>query len=886
MVRATPGRTQADMPDGPKDRPLPETQGFSGGSVHGNFRIEEAIGHGGMGIVYRAVDTRLDRAVALKFLPPFLSADESSQRRFLAEARAASALDHPNICTIHDVGRSPDGHSFIAMALYDGDTLKQKMSDGPLPVDRALGYARQIASGLEKAHAAGIVHRDIKPANIMVTGDGIVKILDFGLAKLGDLGLTQSGSVPGTLKYMSPEHTEGEDVDARSDLWSLGVILYEMLAGTHPFGSGRASAIAYAIHNEEPEPLASVNPEVSADVALIVGGLLRKDREERYRTATALLADLDRTGISGGGITGPTRGRPLTGAVRRRSLARRLAVGAGAALAVGAISFPLIRDALSPRSTGPTQRQYLAVLPVTSVTGDPNDEVLASGLTFSLTSMLVSLVPEGGQLLVVPASEVSGQRVTNVEEAHEIFGVDGVVSAHFNRDPEGRGVVRLELIQPDPVAVMGNATLPGPDDAGFQSEVLQALANLVGLREGRAGEALLVSAPARSEAYAEYLEGRGHLQRSDLAGSLESAIAAFRRATEIDPGYALAYAGLCEAQFQLFRLTADRAWTEDAIESCDLAADLASDQAEVLTSVGALLLQTGEPERALRRLREAEAIDPNNPDVHRWLGRYYETRAMGEETVAAYERAIGLQPDSWIYHSELAVWYAYNGQPEKGYERYEIIRQLTPDNYLGYNGLGFTSILLGDFDAALSYFSQSIERRPNPIAYRNIGYLRLLENDWEGAVSALETGLSISETDWYSWRWLGHARYWLGERELARAAWERMVDLTTPLVQVNPDEIDYRLGLAEGLVLLGERLDGERHLSMALLRDFSWDYQPFYAARIFEMLDQRAAALQLVKEALEAGFRPRAVEADPWLADLRDDERWPAIRDAHAVSPR
>jgi tetratricopeptide (TPR) repeat protein len=256
-------------------------------TVH-QYRIEEKLGRGGMGVVYRAHDTRLDRTVALKFLPRQVVADEDASERFVVEARAAAALDHANVCNVHEISRDEEGRPFIAMAFYDGETLKLKLARGALPVEEAADYAAQIAAGLAAAHAHGIVHRDVKPGNVIVTSEGVVKILDFGLAKLADVTLTGTGVTLGTAAYMSPEQTRGDELDARTDLWSLGVVLYEMLTGHRPFQGDRQGAVIHAIRHDDPEPPRQLREEVSREVQELVLGLLSKDPEAREWPAERL----------------------------------------------------------------------------------------------------------------------------------------------------------------------------------------------------------------------------------------------------------------------------------------------------------------------------------------------------------------------------------------------------------------------------------------------------------------------------------------------------------------------------------------------------------------------------------------------------------------------
>jgi len=352
----------------------PRTGGMIG-RVISHYRILGPLGGGGMGVVYQAQDLSLERVVALKFLPPELSRDPEAKTRFLQEARAASALDHPNICTIHEVGETDEGQLYLAMACYDGETLKQRLQRGPLPIDEALETAQQVARGLVKAHRSGIVHRDIKPANLMITADEIVKILDFGIAKLaGAAGLTRIGSSLGTPGYMSPEQARGEEVDPRTDVWSLGAVLYEMVTGRRPFRGDHDQAVLYALFNQEPDPVLQLRPDAPPELVRIIGRMLAKDPDRRYLTAGEALADLralygpvtgtgTRTGMTGG-LTGTTSAPalppPAAPRVRRRRRAALLAaVVAGAALTAWLV---LVTGRQAPGPLHPNYRQ-LTFLP-------------------------------------------------------------------------------------------------------------------------------------------------------------------------------------------------------------------------------------------------------------------------------------------------------------------------------------------------------------------------------------------------------------------------------------------------------------------------------------------------------------------------------------------
>jgi len=268
------------------------------GKIISHYQILEKLGGGGMGVVYKAEDTRLKRIVALKFLPPDLSRDDEAKDRFVNEAQAASALDHPNICTIYEIDETEDGRLFIAMAYYEGETLKKKVGSEQLSVNNVVEIAIQMAQGLAKAHQNGIVHRDIKPANVIITKGGVVKIIDFGLAKLaGQVGLTKAGIRLGTAAYMSPEQTLGEEVDQHTDIWALGVVLYEMITRQLPFRGEYEQAVIYSILNEAPKPMADFYSDTPTDLEHITSRALAKNVQERYQTVAELLAELQEVKI-------------------------------------------------------------------------------------------------------------------------------------------------------------------------------------------------------------------------------------------------------------------------------------------------------------------------------------------------------------------------------------------------------------------------------------------------------------------------------------------------------------------------------------------------------------------------------------------------------------
>ena len=412
----------------------------AGSLIAGKYSILEEIGHGGMGVVYKADDIKLKRSVALKFLPPHLMDSPELKERFLIEAQAAAALNHPNICVIHEVGESEE-RPYIAMEYVEGETLRERVRKGPLKTEEALDIAAQVAAGLGEAHHKGIVHRDIKSANIMVTNKGQAKVMDFGLAKLrGGSSMTKSQTTLGTVAYMSPEQARGRDLDQRTDIWSLGVVLYEMLSGKLPFRGDRDQAVIHSILHEAPESLKIVRPKLRPELAQIAGQALAKKPAERYQTMEEFRNDLE--AIAEG--LKPLKARPV-----RRIFGLRTAYVYASFIVVLGLLFGLnvvgLRNRLLGRAAAaPTIR--LAVLPFENLSGDPQQEYFSDGMTQEMIMQLGRLHPES--LSVIARSSVLRYKKTNtpIDQVGRELNVGYVLEGSVQR--EGTRVrITAELIK-------------------------------------------------------------------------------------------------------------------------------------------------------------------------------------------------------------------------------------------------------------------------------------------------------------------------------------------------------------------------------------------------------------------------------------------------------
>ena len=538
------------------------------GTRLGPYEVVAPIGRGAMGEVYRAIDTRLKREVALKLLPPQLTRDDAAKRRFLREAQTASALDHPNICAIHDIPETPDGQLCLVMAHYDGQTLDERIARGALPIDEAVDIALQTAAGLACAHTAGIVHRDIKPANLMVTNGGVVKILDFGIATLtGDDAITQTTSTLGTLAYMSPEHLDAQEVDHRSDLWSLGVVLHEMIAGSRPFSGEQPQAVSVGILTKEPATLTSAGGEVPPWLRAIVSRALAKDRDVRFTSANELAA-----------------------ALRDRST-RVVPAEAG-----------------TPTNEEP--QKSIAVLPFANMSADPENEFFSDGISEEIINALGQI--DGLRVAArTSAFSFKGKNV-DLREVGVQLSVNSVLEGSVRKSGTRLRITAQLVNASDGYQLWSERYDRELDDVfAVQDEIARTIAERLKVTlEGEPDSAIVEPATDNLQAYELYLEGRELLYRKGVY--IPQAVECFKKAVALDTEYALAWAGLADALTSLgyYGLVRPAAAFPQAKEAAARAVQLDDGLAEAHGALaGALLfgVDVDGSEQAFRRALEINA---------------------------------------------------------------------------------------------------------------------------------------------------------------------------------------------------------------------------------------------------------------------------------------
>ncbi|MCZ6776598.1 MAG: protein kinase, partial [Ignavibacteria bacterium] len=475
------------------------------GRTISHYKILEKLGEGGMGTVYKAQDLKLDRSVALKFLPSYLSQAEEEKKRFVHEAKAASALDHPNICTIHEIDQTEDGQMFIAMACYEGKTVKEKIEHGPPPLDQAIDITIQVAQGLAKAHSQGIIHRDLKPANIMVTNDGMVKILDFGLAKLaGQTKLTKTGATLGTAAYMSPEQVKGVSADHRIDIWAFGVVLYEMVTGKQPFAGDYEQAVMYSIIHEEVEPMTTLRNEVPPELEQLVQKAMNKDANERHENMDELLAELE--------------------LVKHSFVAED------------------VRSSTRKEKPLPS----IAVLPFVNMSAHSENEYFSDGLAEELINALTKI--KGLQIVARTSAFSFRGKEIDIREIGRKLNVRTVLEGSV-RKAGNRLRITVQLVKvADGYQLWSERYDKEMDDVfAIQDEISLAIVERLKVELLSEEKATLAKRYTENpEAYSLYLKGRYYWNKRTAEG-FRKAIENFRTAIAEDPTYASAYAGLADS---------------------------------------------------------------------------------------------------------------------------------------------------------------------------------------------------------------------------------------------------------------------------------------------------------------------------------------------------
>ncbi len=851
-----------------------------------HYKIIEELGRGGMGVVYLAEDAKLERKVAIKFLPRHIAGDSEQRERFRIEARSAAALNHPNIAHVYAIEEADDD-MFMVMEYIAGKELReiiQHTLPQVLDLREVIDFAEQIARGLQVAHQKDIVHRDIKSANIMITDQNQAKVMDFGLAKVqGMQNITRIGTTMGTIAYMSPEQARGEEVDHRTDIWSFGVVLYEMLTGRLPFQAQYEQATIYGILNDQPQPISESVPH---DVSSIEGPLfkcLEKNPQDRHQSMKEFLEDLNKFKSKESTGTSTAVNKVKLPSPVKYPIRKKMIYSVALSLSIFLCLILMWQSGFLQKWVqwgSLPEEQHVLVLPLTSIGDDPAQQIFCDGLAEILSSQLSQMESFHGSLWVVPFSEVRRQGIDSPGEARQSFGVNLAITGSLQLLND---ITRLSLNLVNARSLRQlNSTVIDVKTSDVTTLQDQSVAKLFAmlklelnpgmqekLREGNTED------PVANEFY---IRGRGYLQRYESAENLASAISLLNEAVKLDSRYALAYASLGEGYWRMYELSKDASLIEKASVNCRRAYELNDELAPVYITSGMISSGTGEYAEAVNNFSRALSINPTDADAYRGLAKAYEAQGLLNEAEITYQKAIELKPGNWAGYNALGVFYFRNNRYPEAEEQFKKVTALTPDNSRGYNNLGGVYYLMEKWEDARVMFERSLSLQKSYSVASNLGTLYFIEGRFADAARTYEMALEINEHDYLLWGNLASAYYWVpGKREKAMEVYRQAIDRAEESRKINPNDPQVLSSLAGYYAMFGERSKATDLITRSLEIAPRNSRIMFEAGTVFEQLDDRENALHWIGQALQNGHSQSEIEHQPELRELLADGRYRQI---------
>jgi serine/threonine-protein kinase len=849
-----------------------------------HYEILEKLGEGGMGEVWLARDTRLDREVAIKVLSPEVAADPERLERFRREAKSVAALNHPNIVTIHSVEEDGDV-PFFTMEYVEGETLSRVIPRAGLEPGRFLDLAIPIADAVSAAHEAGITHRDLKPGNIMVSRRGQLKVLDFGLAKvsreeskkvhsdshLETEFLTTEGQVLGTTPYMSPEQLKGEPVDQRSDIFSLGTILYAMATGKHPFQADSSAEVISSILSHHPPEVSEIRDGLPEYLSGVIRRCLEKDPEDRYPSARGLEDDLVelRSGVHSGigsqTLIVPDSTRTARQAIRipRWALAT---VAAIATLVAGA----LVMGKIGERPPAPLRT--VAVMPFANLTGDAEFDQLAEGVSAGLSNRL----REKQGLRVMGRSEAWGASDRAPGKLAEELGVGSVVDGEILKEASRlETTVRLTDTATGMVLWSHTYLAPGGDIYGLQRVMVGDLATFLSIPLSAEDRWRLARDPrGADQALDYYVTGRGFLDRVDDLRGPDAAAENFRQALRLDPNFTLAHVGLSEALWEISLRDVDRAALEDAEDHAERARELAPEQPEARLALARIYRTTGRQDAAVTEVEAALADHPRADEVQRELGRSYERAGDLEAAERSLRAATSLRPDDWINWNVLGNFLADHGKYEEAGDAYRQAADVAPSDIpMPREKLATYGLQVGEIDAAIEIYESLPKPIRSPRLASNLATAYFFSDHpdkWERAEENYLLAVRLNPQDPMYQANLGDLYQRLERPEEAQERYELACDLLE--MQVADDADDPQL-LSDLAFYSAKSGDCGRTMTMVPeLEELLPDTGPsaHMLAYIYALCGESDAAIEALTRAIALGESTELIRQEDEFRSLRD----------------
>ena len=853
------------------------------GATVGPYQVIARLGAGGMGEVFLGHDPRLQRRVALKCLSRTDTQTDDTRSRILREARAAARLSHPNIAAVYDV-LEQDDRTFIVMEYVEGETLAHRIGRGSLPTDEVRSIGRQLASALAAAHAQGVIHRDLKPANIHITRDGSIKVLDFGVAKLSP-GLTLATNAdtgpaveatlpgsPGTPIYMSPEQLFSRSIDARSDLYSAGVILFEAATGRRPYRETGAVALAVAMTNAAAPPASSINPEVPADLTATIARALERDPSQRFSSASAL----------GDALTSTTAVTTTRGALPRSDrpifamavLAMVIAMGA----ATGVWLYRRGPIAIAP---APAKRDVVAVLPLENLSGDPSKGYLGAGISETLT-MALSKVPaltvlSRGDVLDVVRRERDIRNIAKQLDAS--FVVDGSVQQAGDRIR-----VTLRVVRSDATVAWSEA-YEDTTGAVFALHRTMAADIVDKIKGGTPSQAdLTVPGTSNVEALTAYWQGRSLLDRAVSRQDCENAAASFRHSVALDERFALGYAGLADTYWYQYQVTRDAALTTQALEAGLNALKLDPNQPATRVSVATVYQGMGQYDAAIDQLKRALETQPSNDDAHRTYGIVLNMQGKPEEALAELQQAATFRPHRWINQNELARLYYQQRRLNDAVSAYERALEILPNDPRTYLSLGAMYLEMGEAARSLELFEKANQLAPTGRAFLNIGTAYYRMGRFADAAEAYTRAAKFDDAAKSPVLHgnIGDTYLRLNRPADAKRAFATARILALDGLRVNDRDSRNLSRIAAFEAKLGMPAEAVAHATQAVAiapRDPDVRYK---LAVVYAVGGRNGEALRALREAIALGYKAAEANADYDLAGIKGSTEFAQIIAGHS----
>jgi serine/threonine protein kinase/tetratricopeptide (TPR) repeat protein len=849
------------------------------GKTLGHYVLLNKIGSGAMGVVYRARDQRLERDVAIKVLPETLLGDERSQQRLRKEALALSRLNHPNIAHVYDFNVD-NGIAFLVMEYVQGSDLATTIAGSALPQESVVRIGIQVASALDEASKVGVVHRDIKPSNVMLTRTGDAKVLDFGLAifcRSSEKDHTQSSqNAPdgaGTLPYMAPEQLKGESSDFRSDIYSLGAVLYEAGTGRRPFRAMNAVTLIAEIINKTPERPSTVNSHLSTGFDTVVMRCLAKEPVKRFERAADVRNALETISDA---VNGARLAQPSLAA------GRYLKIVAGAilvaALMVGGWAVRhLFKKSVVVKADEPNE---LAVLPLNSANDVGPNEAFDNGLVETLTNRLTQMT-QSHPIQVVPASEIRAKGVTNLQEARQQFGATLGLEIAVERSG---GNVRVNYALVDArnhQQISGDTiTAPASDTFALEDRVADSLAKALELQLHPDQRLLNADrGTVQPAAYEYYLQGRGYLQEFQKKENLDSAVTEFTNALHADPNFALAYAGLGEAYWHRYELDKKKSWVPEAESACRQAVQMDSARAESHLCLGMIFDGTGKSTDAVTEYTKAIELEPTNDDAIRGLATTYANLGKNDDAETTYRAAIAARPQYWRNYNALGSLYFNQGKYTEAAKLFSQVVALAPDSFRGYSNLGGTYVQLGRYPEAQTNLEHSIAIRPTDDAYSNLGTALYNQDQFDAAAINYNASLKLNDQDYVTWGNLADAYYYSNSnRSQAAEAYTKAISLAKIRLEIDPNDAAALADVSTYYAALNNRDEAFHYLNRAFKA--SPPNNPdllFAAAMVHEQFGETDASLAFLGKSLIAGYSPSIIASTPSLRNLHSNPTFRAM---------